>query len=899
MDQVDSESASAAPFAAWQTYPDTFTIALDSMIALANILFEANQDTAAVRLGSMCAWKCITLPQADTVRALGMMNRTTLRYQNMGMYDHALARLREMERVCDLIPWWRRKGNRPALMSLGQIYGSVGDLDKSLYASRMGYEVAQEGDDPVLKRKAAMTLCTSYVIAGSFEEALPICEECWQRSLDEHKRLPHGDPALLHESANVLGQVFDASGNHDSALVWMDISIRNARLGYGAKSYDHSSALINKARMMAFHEPINADSVIRYAQLAIEAMPIDDPAYGVIHDVYAAPTIAYAAAAKCDERTARAWLTLDTAQFPLDHTGGGNPSGLLSRLSYEASAVQELHRCTGDIAFGIYAARLHEENRRVAMLNLDELDAAGVASALGQNLVQNSQYLDLLSSLHRNGLAPIDHLAEVMDERRALDLRRFQQFCAASDPRAVAAVRELQERKAERISRQSGPGFDANERDRLNAVIDSLQELLKATQPAYTAPISDDALARARELAGKGTGVLTYALGDTSLHVLAVFPDSSLFLSKTLRASDKPMLAALSDSLRSGRSGSWQQESLQRAGDLLLGSLPVQGARELLVIQEAQLAQLPFEVLPVAAADGNQALLGDLVTVHYEYALVSSPDSMRSEPVGELLAIAPDFEPISTRGGDPTDVQGGLRTAFRDAIVPLAHNTAEVDGLLRVFSGRSITGSGIRSDEVAMAAAQPSDVLHFATHAFCDPIHPERSAIVLSSAAVEPSAERGKFSDGALIHEYEIQSMPIRAEMVVLSACETGIGKELAGEGTLSLARAFRVAGVSNIVSSLWKVDDLATKEIMVKFYEHLAEGMGKADALAEAKRWYRRTYPNEPPSKWAAFILIGDNEPVRLKKRSPVRPWMWVTGGLVLLLAGTVVWRRSRRLAA
>ncbi|MBK9146191.1 MAG: CHAT domain-containing protein [Flavobacteriales bacterium] len=887
----------AAPYAAWQTYPDTFTIALDSMFALATTLFEEDEDTAAVRLGSMCAWKCMTLPQADTARALGMMNRTALRYQNMGMYDHALARLREMEGICDLIPWWRRKGNRPALMSLGQIYGSVGDLDKSLYASRMGYEVAQDGDDPVLKRKSAMTLCMSYVMARSFEEAMPICKECWQRSLEEHKSLPHGDPALLHESANLLGQVYMAFGDFDSAMVWMDISILNARLGYGAKSYDHSSALLNKARMMV-REPLDADSVIRCCRFAIEAMPVNHPAYGVIHDVYIAPTIAYAAAASCDERTALAWLTLDTVQFPLDHTGGGDPTGLLARLAYEASAVQELHRCTGKIVYGTYAAKLHEENRRVAMLNLDELDAAGVASALGQNLVQNSQYLDLLSSLHRAGLTSFEHLAEVMDERRSLDLRRFQQFCAASDPRAVAAARELQERRAERISRQSGPGLDANERDRLNSVIDSLQELLKRTQPSFTAPVSVGALARARELAGRSTGVLTYALGDTSLHVLAVFPDTSLFLSKTLRATDKTMLAALSDSLRSGRSGSWQQESLQRAGDLLLGSLPVQGARELLVIPEAQLAQLPFEVLPVTAADGNQTLLGDLATVHYEYALVSSPDPSRSEPVGELLAIAPEFEPIDTRGVDPSDVQSSLRSAFRDAIVPLAHNTAEVEGLLRIFSGRSITGGGIRSDEVAMGAAQPGDVLHFATHAFCDPVYPERSAIVLSSATVEPSAERGTTNAGALIHEYEIQSLPIRADMVVLSACETGIGKELAGEGTLSLARAFRVAGVPNIVSSLWKVDDLATKEIMVKFYEHLAEGMGKADALAEAKRWYRKEYPSEPPSKWAAFILIGDNEPVRLKKRRPVQPWL-IGGGLAAVIAALAARRRRMRRAA
>ena len=109
----------------------------------------------------------------------------------------------------------------------------------------------------------------------------------------------------------------------------------------------------------------------------------------------------------------------------------------------------------------------------------------------------------------------------------------------------------------------------------------------------------------------------------------------------------------------------------------------------------------------------------------------------------------------------------------------------------------------------------------------------------------------------------------------------------------MSIASSFMKAGVPNIVSSLWKVDDLATKQIMVKFYEKLAEGMGKADALAEAKRWYRREYPDAPPSKWAAFILIGDNEPVRLNKRTH---WWPLAGGGVIVVLAAVAWRRRRQ---
>ena len=94
---------------------------------------------------------------------------------------------------------------------------------------------------------------------------------------------------------------------------------------------------------------------------------------------------------------------------------------------------------------------------------------------------------------------------------------------------------------------------------------------------------------------------------------------------------------------------------------------------------------------------------------------------------------------------------------------------------------------------------------------------------------------------------------------------------------------------------SLWQVDDLATRQIMERFYHHLAEGLGKADALAGAKRWYRQEFPDEPASKWAAFILVGDNVPVRLRKPASGTPWAVGIIAAVVLAGGVWLRRRSR----
>jgi CHAT domain-containing protein len=137
-------------------------------------------------------------------------------------------------------------------------------------------------------------------------------------------------------------------------------------------------------------------------------------------------------------------------------------------------------------------------------------------------------------------------------------------------------------------------------------------------------------------------------------------------------------------------------------------------------------------------------------------------------------------------------------------------------------------------------------VLHFATHAFVDRVLPMRSGLWLGGSEHE---------DGVL-DASEIYALALRADLVVLSACDTGVGRTAAGEGVQSLARAFLYAGARSVVATLWQVDDRRTLELMTRFYSGLAGRETVATALAAARR--ESIARREPPRAWAGFVLIG-----------------------------------------
>jgi CHAT domain-containing protein len=144
-------------------------------------------------------------------------------------------------------------------------------------------------------------------------------------------------------------------------------------------------------------------------------------------------------------------------------------------------------------------------------------------------------------------------------------------------------------------------------------------------------------------------------------------------------------------------------------------------------------------------------------------------------------------------------------------------------------------------------------IIHFATHGIMDTRHPEMSGLVLSMLN-----KRGDYLNGYL-RLSDIYNLKLSADLVVLSSCESALGKDLGSEGIIGLPRAFLYAGARSVIASLWKVDDDAAVTLMKAFYSRLQRGEDTAQALRGAQLDLLRNARLSDPYYWAAFVLEGD----------------------------------------
>ena len=247
-------------------------------------------------------------------------------------------------------------------------------------------------------------------------------------------------------------------------------------------------------------------------------------------------------------------------------------------------------------------------------------------------------------------------------------------------------------------------------------------------------------------------------------------------------------------------------------------------ARRLLVVPDGPLHQIPFAALPVA-----------------EGAIIDR---------AEVVTLPSASLAIELRGKAPARATGltvVAGPAFNSAWAPLPMTEFEGQAIARLAPGaRQLGGTAATRAALLKPPSLDARILHLATHARAESEHPALSRIALAG--------------GDELTLADIYGLPLRSRLVVLSGCETALGRQVAGEGPVGLARAFFYAGAHTVVASLWNVQDRATAELMRRFYEaHLQRGLPPAAALRGAQLALRNDARWSHAYYWAPFLAAGD----------------------------------------
>jgi tetratricopeptide (TPR) repeat protein len=304
----------------------------------------------------------------------------------------------------------------------------------------------------------------------------------------------------------------------------------------------------------------------------------------------------------------------------------------------------------------------------------------------------------------------------------------------------------------------------------------------------------------------------------------------------SLRREIAQLLAALQSP-----SDEWKPAS-RELGSRLLAGIPLRN--HMIVVQDGTL-NFPVEVLGIP---GSDMLLIEQCDVSYlpSARLIAMPETRSHRWLlpwdKQLVAI-----------GDPP-VSSADTLAQEEHWQPLPASADEVLSIARMIPGRAEThlGADARKAYILDHRVQGVPLLHLSTHARIDPEHPGRSRILLASDS--PTRADYLFQD-------EVGSLDLRdVGLVTLSACDTGRGKIVEGEGVQDFSQSFLAAGASATVTSLWKVADEPTASFMKQFYYSLVHGASKAEALRTAKlRFLRSNSALSSPRYWAAFVITGD----------------------------------------
>jgi CHAT domain-containing protein/uncharacterized protein HemY len=826
--------------------------------------------------------------EGRTLIALGVTYYSLSRYERaIEYYEQALAIAREVK---------DRAIEGGTLNNLGNASDSLSRHEKAVEYHEQALAIAREVKDRAGEARTLNNLGANYSSLSRYEKAI----EYYEQALAIYREVKNraGEGYAFHN----LGSASNSLGRHEKAIEYngQALAIRREvkdRVGEG-------STLNNLGA--------NYYSLSRYEK----AIEYHEQALAIAREVKNRTGEAFAL-----NSLGRAYSSLSRPEKAIEHFEQAlairrevkDRAGEAQTLSSLARAA----RAQGNLP----AAGAHiEESLRIAeSLRSDLVSPEARASFLANVQSSYQFYTDLLMQRHKAEPAKgYDSLAvEVSERQRARSLLDLLAEARADVRQGVDATLIERERllgrqlndKARQLAQAAKPEQIAalkQEIGQLETDYERAQAAIRKANPRYAALIQPQPLKliEMQQLLDADTLLLEYALGEERSYLWAVTKDSLTSYELPKEEQIKQSALAVYELLTARSAGRRGESALQRQRRIaqaeaklpaaaaalsrtLLAPVAAQfGDKRLVVVADGALQYIPFAMLPDPVAGKNRPLIvnHEVISLPSASALaVQRAELAGRQPAPKMLAVIADpvFDRADERFKSPapeasdkaqpqtiasddarsiehlTEKSGGKAVARRLVLPRLPFTRREATRLLALTPKDSSFGAtDFQASRATVFNADLSQYryVHFATHGLLDSERPGLSSLALSMLDAE-----GKPQDGFL-RANDIYNLKLPAELVTLSACQTGLGKEIRGEGLVGLTRGFMYAGAARVVMSLWKVDDEATVDLMSKFYEKmLKQGERPAAALRAAQVEMLKQKAWQSPYYWAAFTMQGE----------------------------------------
>jgi CHAT domain-containing protein len=776
------------------------------------------------------------------------------------------------------------------LNDIGKIFHDLGDWQNSLKYYQEALPLFQSGGDRDAEGTAFSNIGNIYYLLGDFDSALRYV----QQALSIRREL--GDKDGQAYSLTSLGNVYRMQGKRDEAVRSYSEALA-LRKAVGdpraeAETLDYAGA--------AYGEWGDLPRALELHQRALELHRTTSDLRG--------QALSLANHGHVEYLLQRPEAAIREGQQALDiYRKIGDQRGIAEALDLLAHAEHDQGQLNEARAHLEEELSLIEDQR--SQVVSEDLRASYFALSHDSYLF----YVDLLMQLDRQDPARgyAQEALEVSERARARSLLELlsESHAAIHQGVDVALVSREQElgqlldAKAARLTQSLGRQDTSPELEQLKAEIRDLERqyqevraAIRKSSPQFAA-ISQPRPATVQQIQQQildaDTLLLEYLLGDEASYVWAVGHSSvhsyQLPKRETIEdaARDVYELVAsrgVSNDASANQRDAKTKQYAQQLSDMVLGPVKqdIRGKR-LLIVADGALQYIPFAMLPSPEESLPRLLLAqhEIVTLPSVSVLAVQRAALanREQPVDQIAVLA-----------DPVFSLSDPRVKNREGAAPVANADAEAPTtrlLVHMPADANVKTSAIsfiprlpftRQEAERILAASPGTAnlealdfdasrqtvlsnqlshyryVHFATHGYLDSQQPELSAIVLSMVN-----EQGHPEDGFL-RVHDIYNLQLSADVVVLSACQTGLGKEIKGEGLVGLTRGFMYAGAARVVVSLWSVSDKATADLMARFYSKMLTGkLRPAAALRAAQLEVAQQKSWSSPYYWAAFVIQGE----------------------------------------